>query len=114
MNAIIELQKIDCNCNNCIFMYRDMARYKYWENYHKGNSLRDFERRKAKAIEDAEAVKDEKTRVGMVRVANKMSFQFDKKGLLIYGLCSKFNKKVSFIPNVCQLETQECFVDRRG
>ena len=113
-DTTIELEKIDCNCNNCICMYRDLKRYKYWENYWRTNSLKVFERRKAKAIEDAEAVKDEKTRGGMLRVANKMRFEFDKKGLLSYGLCSKFTKKVSFIPNICQLETQECFAHRRA
>lgn len=31
-----------------------------------------------------------------------------------YGDCTKFNKPVSFIPNICQLETQECFEHRRN
>ncbi len=30
-----------------------------------------------------------------------------------YGYCDKFKKPVSFIPNVCQVETQECFVHRK-
>lgn len=30
-----------------------------------------------------------------------------------YGNCSKLKKPVSFIPNVCQIETQECFEHRR-
>jgi len=30
-----------------------------------------------------------------------------------YGKCTKFNKEVSFIPNHCQIETQECFKHRR-
>ena len=30
-----------------------------------------------------------------------------------YGDCTHFNKKVSFIPNVCQLDTQKCFAHRR-
>jgi hypothetical protein len=33
---------------------------------------------------------------------------------LNYGDCMKFGKLVSFIPNTCQLETQECFKHRRG
>jgi hypothetical protein len=32
---------------------------------------------------------------------------------LQFGDCSKFNKPVSFIPNVCQLETQDCFQHRK-
>ena len=31
-----------------------------------------------------------------------------------YGNCTKLNKEVSFIPNHCQLHTQECFEHRRG
>jgi hypothetical protein len=30
-----------------------------------------------------------------------------------YGDCSKLNKPVSFLPNTCQLETQECFKNRK-
>ncbi len=32
---------------------------------------------------------------------------------IAYGNCDKLNKPVSFIPNTCQLETQECFKNRR-
>ena len=31
-----------------------------------------------------------------------------------YGTCSKFNKPVAFIPNTCQLDTQECFKHRKN
>jgi len=30
-----------------------------------------------------------------------------------YGKCSKFNKDISFIPNTCQIETQNCFINRK-
>jgi hypothetical protein len=30
-----------------------------------------------------------------------------------YGKCSKLKKDVSFIPNTCQLETQQCFKNRK-
>lgn len=33
---------------------------------------------------------------------------------LQFGDCQKFKKSVSFIPNVCQLETQKCFINRRN
>ena len=32
---------------------------------------------------------------------------------LAYGNCSKLNKPVIFIPNVCQIETQNCFEHRK-
>lgn len=31
-----------------------------------------------------------------------------------YGQCQKFGKPVSFIPNVCQIETQNCFEHRKA
>jgi hypothetical protein len=32
---------------------------------------------------------------------------------LNFGDCTKFNKPVTFIPNTCSLDTQECFSHRR-
>ena len=66
--SIYELQKIDCNCNDCKFMERDLSRP-------------------------------------------------PAKGLpcpINYGYCNKFKKEVSFIPAICQLETQDCFEHRKG
>lgn len=31
-----------------------------------------------------------------------------------YGNCNKLNKPVGFIPNTCQIETQDCFKHRRN
>jgi 5,10-methylenetetrahydrofolate reductase len=91
-----ELQKIDCNCNDCFFMERDFPRYKKWESAARQRQLKDFERKKE---------------IGEIRA--NAQFQFDKTSLLQYGKCSKLKKDISFIPNVCQIETQECFLHRR-
>jgi hypothetical protein len=64
---IIALQKIDCNCNDCKFMERDMS-----------------------------------------RTPEKF-----KPAKINYGHCTKFYKPVTFIPAICQLETQSCFVHRK-
>jgi hypothetical protein len=61
------LQKIDCNCNDCGFMNRDLTRL------------------------------PEKQRPAPIN----------------YGYCVRFEKPVSFIPGVCQLETQNCFIHRK-
>ncbi len=121
--SIYEFQKIDCNCNDCKFLIRDQARYnksvedhRRWQtNYF--NTIRDNLYEKAKMWikrgypEKAEYVKNE---------ADKMKFQFDKKECLIqYGSCGKDNniyplpKNITFIPNTCQLHTQNCFVHRK-
>jgi hypothetical protein len=34
--SIFELQKIDCNCNDCIFMIRDFEKMKSFDHLHKG------------------------------------------------------------------------------
>jgi hypothetical protein len=33
---------------------------------------------------------------------------------LQFGNCNKFNKPVSFLPNTCMIETQECFEHRKS
>lgn len=72
----IELQNIDCNCNNCAFMIRDMFKFKYYEHLY-GHS-------------------------------KKASYRIN------YGFCDKLKKDISFIPNICQIETQKCFVNRKN
>ena len=89
------LQKIDCNCNNCGYLERDIEKYKKWADWHSTIELKEFERKK---------------KLGHVRP--NAQFQFDKSGLLYYGYCKKLKKDISFIPDICQLETQDCFKHR--
>lgn len=65
--SIIELHKIDCCCNDCKHMKRDLNR------------------------------KPKKNTPCPIN----------------YGQCLKFNKPVSFIPAVCQIDTQHCFEHRK-
>lgn len=115
----IELELIDCNCNNCIFMDRDSEKFREYHLIKEAQALENFERIKHKAIEDAKATitnarpEDLKGAEGLLRVAQKMRFQFDKSTLLHYGRCTKKGKPVCFIPNTCQIETQDCFKHRR-
>lgn len=117
---MIELELIDCNCNDCKHFVRDLGKFNYWRDWNKKLQEEDFRKRKAKAIEEAQAVIDAavdenglKSGKGMMREAEKMYFQFDKSGLLSYGACSKLCKEVSFIPQTCQIHTQQCFEHRR-
>jgi hypothetical protein len=73
--SVLELQKLDCNCNDCQFMVRDFEKYKKFDSLYDNYSP---------------------------------SYRIN------YGNCSKLNKPVSFIPGICQIETQFCFVHRRG
>ena len=70
----IEQQLIDCNCNDCKFMVRDLEMLNKHKKTFSGTGIMD-----------------------------KLNF----------GMCTKFNKSVTFIPNTCQLETQQCFKHRK-
>jgi hypothetical protein len=107
------LQRIDCNCNNCGFMKRDMDRFKKWYDYWYAEACKKFEDDKKKAIEDADLIEDPKQRASLIQKAQKLKFYFRKDNLLQYGHCMKFDKSVSFIPDTCQIDTQFCFIHRR-
>lgn len=115
--STIELQKIDCNCNDCKHMKRDFDKFNEALEMHQTWQFSAFELRKKKLIEKSEewAAKDEyEIAKSLYEEAEGMRFVFDKSGSIInYGHCLKFNKPVSFIPNTCQIETQDCFEHRR-
>ena len=94
--SIIELQKIDCNCNDCKHMIRDINKYNISKQWHYDLQLNYHRLIKEKTNDPT------------------MRFEYDSSTALIqYGNCNKLNKDVSFIPNTCQLETQNCFKHRR-
>ena len=74
MKTSVELQLIDCNCNDCKFMIRDFDRLNIHRKSYEGTGLMDD---------------------------------------LQFGKCSKLNKAISFIPNTCQIHTQDCFEHRK-
>lgn len=37
----------------------------------------------------------------------------DNRYRICYGQCLKFDKEVTFIPAVCQIDTQQCFEHRK-
>lgn len=94
-------------------MVRNIDKYKSWENNRKNMQFEDFERKKQKAFDIANECEDPKGKETLLAVAEKMEFIYEK-GIIQYGNCTKFDKEVSFIPNTCQLETQQCFEHRRN
>lgn len=120
-DSIIELQKLDSNCNDCKFLLRNTERFKESINQHHKWQLDYFNTIKQNLLDKADEYADKtkpkydlKKAENLRREANKLKFQFSKKGCSInYGKCSKFDKDVSFIPNVLQLDTQGCFKHRR-
>lgn len=93
------LQNIDCNCNDCLYMLRDLDKFKESKAKHYKWQLDYFNLCKSKASPED---------------ADKMRFEFDSSTVSIhYGNCLKFMGEVWFIPNTCQIETQQCFKHRR-
>lgn len=119
--SILELQKLDCNCNDCIHQVRDNDRFKASLEQHKGWQLDYFNTLKNNLIKKADWWQNRKNPKynyekgeNLKREVSKMRFQFNKKEASInYGDCNKFNKKISWLPNTLQLHTQECFKHRR-
>lgn len=109
----LQLQLIDCNCNDCKHLLRDLEKFNKWKEWKRAMLLKEFRQSKAKEIWDARKVIDPKGRAGMLRVALKMRFEFDTSALINYGECQKLKKPIAFLQGVCQIETQECFEHRR-
>lgn len=114
MNSIKEL---DCNCNNCKHMVRDIPRREKSVEDHRKWSFNHFNAIRSSFLikaYKAEWVNNIKRALNLRKEAKKMKWQFDKTEAAIhYGKCTKFNKDVQFIPNVCQLDTQECYEIRK-
>jgi len=116
--SVFELQKIDCNCNDCIFMQRDIEKFKQSQEHHLKMQSDYFKTLKNKVIEKANFWKYKKNDLekysDISMEADRMKFQFDKSAAMInFGKCDKLKKEVQFIPNTCQLETQNCFKHRK-
>jgi hypothetical protein len=128
--GIIELQKVDCNCNDCIFLIRDTQKFKDALEQHKQWQQNYFDTIRQNLLNKADVYHTEfetqsiysrkkhkynqEKGDNLVREANKLRFQFSKKGCTTnYGKCDKLNKDISFIPNTLQFETQDCFKHRR-
>jgi hypothetical protein len=116
--SIFELQKIDCNCNDCKFMVRDFEKFKQSIEFHHKLQLDYFNTNKQKLVAKAKWYRYEKGDLerwnDLLIESEKLNFVFDKSTACVnYGSCSKLNKDVSFIPNTCQSNTQECFQHRK-
>jgi hypothetical protein len=111
------LQRIDCNCNDCGFMYRHMGQLND-ARFKRDEMQRDSFERLRERMKEKAAYWDEQGqahKAGVLREEiKKMKYQYESPAAEIhYGLCEKFDKPVTFIPNTCQLETQKCFIHRK-
>lgn len=112
--SIIELQSLDCNCNDCKFMERRTDLYNEAVAKDKAEQLWLFRRLKALRIWRARGTKNEIRRKEALKVALKLTHTYTpQKTAILYGGCHKFGQLITFIPNILQLHTQKCFEHRR-
>lgn len=104
-----QLQRVDCNCNDCHFMKRDLSRYELSKQFHNFLDKKVFDKEINTQLFIGYTFRDS-------TVINKVLKQKFKpqSPIVQFGYCKKFDfKEVSFIPGNCQLETQKCFVHRK-
>lgn len=125
----IELQYIDCNCNDCKHLFRlldkqnnilSSSKVSDEETFYtvKDNKEKDIRNTIASLTKHKEIIPDAERKIDKHKnrlellLAEKYVYQ-GSKAPNQYGVCCKFNKQVTFIPNTCQIETQGCFKHRR-
>ena len=115
--SIYELQKIDCNCGNCASLTRSLSKRQSHVDFHFDMQKKHFNSKRMKLLKKGEwwLKKENKEKAKLLfKEARKMRFEFDEGSCsLHYGECSEFNKIVSFVANICQLDTQGCFSHRK-
>ena len=111
-----ELQKIDCNCNDCAYLNRSLSKRQNHVDFHFDMQKRHFNSKRMRLLKKGEwwLKKNEVEKAKLIfKEARGMRFVFDEGSCsLHYGMCTKFKKDVSFVTNTCQLETQDCFKPR--
>lgn len=112
------LQKLDCNCNDCAFLARNMDKFNESVEFHRKLQLDYYNTLKQKLIERANYHKrryyDLEKWDKLLTEADNMKFQFNRSEAMIsFGYCNKLNKDISFISNTCQIDTQQCFLHRK-
>lgn len=107
--SIYELQKIDCSCNDCKHLVRNNYKKKIQDDWWASVQKVEFDTNREAELSLAMIIRDK------TMLATELKKQFKpQKSLFSYGYCKKFDfKEVSFTPNVCSLETQECFEHRK-
>ncbi len=114
--SIYELQKIDCNCNDCVFMVRDLEKLKEAKQNNRNFYAWSYRFRRQKMWNKAQKKLDQgdmKKYLGTLHDRARIGLDTSYKSGLSYGKCEKFSKDVSFIANTFQFETQQCFIHRK-
>jgi len=118
-------QKLDCNCNDCAFMVRDFDALENAKQVAEAGNLALFKKWQRRKMQQAWDVNNKQNQTpeqqeknhercsDLIKEVKKRKFIYSHDSGILYGKCEKLNKQITFIPNVCQLETQECFLHRK-
>jgi len=128
--STIELQKFDCNCNDCKFLVRRLDKQNDVLSNDKITQEEMFyfvkEKKTAQIEADINSLKKHRDIIkGADRKIAKKENQLKlhgeqkwgyqgQKTPIQYGHCEKLSKAITFIANTLQLETQYCFEHRRS
>ena len=114
---MIEIQKTDCNCNDCIFMQRNIARFNTWYAIYYHKQYNSWRNKKCRRILSARRKMQKDYEKGLIALNEAVAMVFNyfpQNAAINYGTCTKLKKDVSFIPNTLQLNTQDCFQHRKS
>lgn len=114
--SLILRQEVDCNCNDCGYFVRSVEalnaskkRHRQWVFMGIRTRRRYFWEEAQKALEKGKMDSYRQ----LLKERSRVSVDKGYKPGLVFGSCSRFNKPIEVVPNVCQPDTQECFVHRR-
>lgn len=115
-NSAYELQKIDCNCNDCGYLVRDLEKYKVQIAHDKSEQIWFFRRKKARRLWEARKKFKKDPIKGAQSLKEAIALSHTYRPQIVqsnYGNCSRFEKDINFLPNTFQIDTQDCFKHRK-
>lgn len=114
--SIIELQRVDYNCNDCKYLERDINAYNHSKTLHHLWQRQYFDLLNKKKIERAQFQLDNnewEKALAIIQEVNQAKFAFNNDAHISFGECLKKMIPISFIPNISIPENKLCFQHRR-
>lgn len=122
--SLVLLQNVDCNCNDCIFMVRDVDKFKVAQARRREIMLEHFNAVNAKEIEnliDRETRRKEKDPAKLAQAIKAIEGRMFVYGAphpqINYGNCTNPESgrdAINFLPTTFSGDTQQCFKNRRS
>ncbi len=114
--SIILKQEVDCNCNDCGHFVRSSEALNASKKRHRQWAAASIRMRRKRFWEEAQKALGAGKRdscTELLREHSRVTVDKGYKAGLVFGRCAKYNKPIQTVSNVCQVDTQECFVHRR-